>query len=387
MNAPLPIPLHDFRDKVSQVYKPLPEARHVPGEFYASPHVAAVEKQRIFHDTWLLAGRVEEIPNIGDYLTNEIAGEPFVLSRDESGEVVAFMNMCAHRGVAVVEGKGNAKGFSCPYHAWRYDLGGNLIRAPRMGATTADLKNCRMKRLQSAVWRGWIYVSFNPEPMPFAEFIAPYEKSADSDVLWWFQTDQCKLAEKMVIDVDCNWKLLVENLVDVYHVPVLHKGTFGSFVQKNQDDAFDVQLLPRGGWAYDQKARPHSKTGARTFPMLPWLEGKGEDSSSRAGIFPNLSLSMRADSLRMWAVWPLSPTKTQLHVYLMFPDIAFEDPAFRANLEEYKGFVTQLVAEDASMVVSLQHAMQSPLYEPGPLSHLESAIQHILKNYLDIVNG
>lgn len=382
MNAPLPIQLHDLRDKISRVYRDLPEANHVPGEFYSSPQIATIEKQRIFLETWLCAGRVEEIPNPGDYTTCEIADESFVLARNEANEITAFMNMCVHRGVAVVTGKGNAQDFSCPYHAWLYDLSGNLITAPRMDQSKAELKNCRMRRLESKIWRGWIFVTFNADPLPFEAFVEPYEKE-----LWWFQTDHCRLADKMVIEVDCNWKLLVENLVDVYHVPVLHKGTFGGFVKKNKADAFDVRLLPRGGWAYEQKARPHSSTGARTFPMLPWLEGMPEDTSSRAGIYPNLSLSMRADSLRMWQVWPLSASKCVLHVYLMFPEVAFEQPDFRANIEEYKGFITQLVNEDASMVVSLQHAMNSPFYEPGPMSHLEAAVQHIMKNYLDVMTA
>lgn len=383
MTATQTFPLHDLRAKIARVYEPLADARHVPGEFYASPHIADVEKERIFLKTWLCVGRVEEIPEVGDYTTCVIADEPFVLARDESREVVAYMNMCLHRGVEVVTGKGNAKDFSCPYHAWLYDIGGNLITAPRMKETHADLKNCRMRRLQSVTWRGWIFVTFNADPVPFGEFIAPFE----GETLWWFKTEQCRLAEKMVIEVDCNWKLLVENLVDVYHVPVLHKGTFGGFVKKGKNDAFDVDLLPQGGWAYEQKAKAHSKTGTRTFPILPWLEGMADDTSFRAGIYPNLSLSMRVDSLRMWQVWPVTPSKTRLEIYLMFPEVAFEDPNFRTNLEDYKAFITQLVSEDASMVVSLQRAMKSPFYEPGPLSGLESAVQHIMKNYLDVVTA
>lgn len=382
MNAPLSIPLLDLREKAAHVYRDLPEANHVPGEFYSSAYVAKLEKERIFLETWLCVGRSEEIPLPGDYTTCQIADESFVLARNEAGDINAFMNMCVHRGVAVVSGKGNAQDFSCPYHAWLYDLSGNLVTAPRMTQTKAVLKDCRMRRLKLETWRGWIFVSFNPEPMSFDDFIAPYEKE-----LWWFQTDRCRMADKMVIEVDCNWKLLVENLVDVYHVPVLHKGTFGGFVKKNKTDTFDVRLLPRGGWAYEQKARPHSSTGARTFPMLPWLEGMSEDTSCRAGIYPNLSLSMRSDSLRMWQVWPISASRCVLHIYLMFPHEAFDQPDFSTNLEEYKGFITNLVAEDASMVVSLQHAMQSPFYEPGPMSHLEAAIQHIMKNYLDVVTA
>lgn len=382
MNAPVPIRFLDMREKIARTREPLSRARHLPGHFYHSPEVYALEKQSIFLDTWLCVAREEEIPNAGDYLTMRVADEPFALVRQPSGGVAAFVNMCLHRGVAVVEGRGNAKDFSCPYHAWLYDLEGKLVVAPRM-KTEHDLSNCRMPQLSCATWRGWVFVSFNRNPMPFEQFIAPYE----GDLLWWFKTEDMRLAEKMVIDVACNWKLLVENLVDVYHVPVLHKGTFGGMVRYGKGDTFECQLLPRGGWAYDQKAKPHSSSGAQMFPTLPWLEGRNSDTSSRAGIFPNVNLSMRLDSVRNWVVWPVSPTETQMHVYLMFPPAAFERPDFRDNLETYKEFIRRLVAEDASMVASLQTAMKSPFFEPGPMSHLESGVRHVINNYLDVIDG
>src|SRR5690606_16553520 len=129
------------------------------------------------------------------------------------------------------------------------------------------------------------------------------------------------------------------NLVDIYHLPILHRGTFGKFIKPNDNDDSAVKLLPRGGWAYSQKARPHSKTGERVFPVLPWLEGESEETSFRAGIFPNLILSMRIDSLRMWQVWPISADQTQLHIYLMFPEKAKLIEDFDSKLTDYKSFI------------------------------------------------
>ncbi|MGE4241518.1 aromatic ring-hydroxylating oxygenase subunit alpha [Ramlibacter sp.] len=385
MNATVPIHFLDLRDRIASTREPLSRSKHLPGDFYHSADIHAVEKRKIFLDTWLCVAREEEIPNPGDYLTLRVVDEPVAVVRQPGGEVAAFVNMCLHRGVAVAEGRGNARGFSCPYHAWGYDLGGKLKVAPRMQHSECDMQGSRMPPMQCVTWRGWVFVSFNRAAMPFEEFIAPYEKD---DKLWWFQTGRTRLAEKLVIEVACNWKLLVENLVDVYHVPILHKGTFGSMVRYGgTSDSFECDLLPRGGWAYDQKARPHSSGGKQMFPTLPWLEGMSDDTSSRAGIFPNVNLSMRLDSLRNWVVWPTSPTTTELHIYLMFPHAAFDDPEFAKNLEVYKAFLHKLVGEDAGMVASLQLAMKSPFFEPGPMSHLESAVRHVITNYLDVVTA
>lgn len=382
MNVPKEFDLNKLRAGFDKTRLPRARAQQMPGKMYTSNEVASLEKQRIFMDTWLCAGREEEIANPGDYVTREITGEPFVLSRDKEGKVCAFLNMCLHRGVPVAEGKGNVRGFSCPYHAWYYDLQGKLLVAPLMEQSEANLKNCRLKPMKLALWRGWIFVSFNQDVIPFDEFIAPLEEP-----LWWFKSEQCRLSERVVLEIDCNWKLLLENLIDIYHVPILHKASFGSFL-KSDKDKLNFNLLPRGGWYYEQKARPHSKTGEQMFPTLPWLEGMDIGTSMKAGIFPNLNLSLRFDSLRMWQVWPVSEGKSELHLYSLFMESAFDDPNFEKNHEEYKSFLLgAIVKEDGPMVVKLQQAMSSEFYAPGPLSHLEGAVHHLMNYYLEVVTG
>lgn len=370
-------PLVDMRAQAQQTLLPRSQARQMPGNLYTSTAVLASEKERIYMKTWLCAGREEQVASAGDYMTAEVLGEPYVITRDKSGKVHAFLNMCLHRGVPIAEGKGNARGFSCPYHAWYYDLEGKLLAAPHMGQSEVDLTNCRLRPMKLALWRGWIFVSFDNAIEPFEQFIAPLEKE-----LWWFKTDECKLAEKVVLKIDCNWKLLVENLIDIYHVPVLHKASFGSFL-KTERDQIEFKLLPNGAWQYEQESRPHSKSGSQLFPTLPWLEGKGVGTSLKAGIFPNLNLSLRFDSLRMWQVWPVSEGATELHCYSLFTPAAFDQPDFWKNYEDYKSFLmAAIMEEDGPMVIKLQQAMASKFYVPGPLSHMEGAVHHLMKHYL-----
>lgn len=380
MNAPHIVPLADLQEAFAETRRPRAEARQLPGAVYTSPAVAALEKERIFLDTWLCAGRVEEIPGAGDFITREIAGEPFVVTRDGDGRINAFMNMCLHRGVQVAAGQGNAKDFTCPYHAWLYDLKGRLIATPHLGKSGVDMKDWRMRELRSATWRGWIFVSFSAHPVPFAEFIAPSEKE-----LWWFQTDQCRLAKKEVLEIGCNWKLLVENIIDIYHVPVLHRGSFGGYMKIDRDKS-PFRLLPRGGWIYEQESKPHSKGGRQLFPTLPWLEGTNPAASYKAGIFPNINLSLRHDSIRMWQLWPLTPEKTEMHMYTLFADSAFDQPDYAKNYEEYREFILRAITdEDGPMVVRLQQAVGSPFYRPGPLAPLEDAVHHLMNYYLDVM--
>ena len=378
MNARSNFRFSELQEQFELTRKPLAQARQLPGVVYSDPEIAAMEKEKIFLKTWLCVGRVEEIPSPGDYMTAEIVGEPFVIARDRDGALSAFMNMCLHRGVPVASGRGNAKDFSCPYHGWLYDLKGKLIASPQMGKSDVDMNNWHMRPLKSAEWRGWIFISFNPDPLPFAQFIETCDKE-----FWWFKTDDCRLAKKEVLEIDCNWKLLVENIIDIYHVPVLHRGSFGGYMKIDRDKS-PFTLLPRGGWIYEQESKPHSKGGKQMFPTLPWLEGMGAGTSFKAGIFPNLNLSLRYDSIRMWQLWPVSPTKTHMYMYTLFAKPAFDQPDYDKNYEEYKEFILRAITdEDGPMVVKLQQAVGSPFYQPGPMAPLEEAVHHLMNEYLD----
>jgi Rieske 2Fe-2S family protein len=205
----------------------LNDAKHVPGLVYVSPEIFEIEKRQIFMKDWICTIRSEEIPNAGDYTTMRLMGEPFVLCRDKRGEVNAFANICAHRGVEVVSGSGNAQEFICPYHAWLYDLEGKLVGAPYMNeARGFDLKNCRLKPLKVDIWEGWIFISFNDAAIPLKEHIAEFDSCFS-----FLQQVNCRLAAKIVVELNCNWKLMNENLMDMYHFKTLHASTFGSHLK------------------------------------------------------------------------------------------------------------------------------------------------------------
>ena len=218
---------------------PLTKASHLPGYLYSSPEIYAAEKEAIFMKDWLCVGRVEEVENPGDYMTLRITDEPIVVSRDEAGALHAFANVCAHRGVEVASGAGNTKEFSCPYHGWLYDLQGKLVGAPYMKeAAGFDPANCRLKPLGLGTWAGWIFVTFNPDPLPLEQHLEPFIRECS-----FFKMEDAYLVDKVVMDLECNWKFAVENSLDIYHVQAVHRATFGNFVDP---EGFDFDLWERG---------------------------------------------------------------------------------------------------------------------------------------------
>ena len=221
----------------------------MPGYIYSAPEILELEKEKLFMRDWLCMAPAEEIENPGDYMTSRVLGEPMIIARNEKGEINAFANVCRHRGVEVASGAGNLNEFSCPYHGWTYDLEGKLVGAPYMKeAEGFDPKSCRLSRLKSDQWAGWIFVTFNDEAEPLREFIADYIEAFD-----FIRQEDLRLADKMVVDLNCNWKFVSENVMDLYHVYAIHLRTFGGAIDI---EAFPFHLRERGGFKSIYDAAP-----------------------------------------------------------------------------------------------------------------------------------
>jgi phenylpropionate dioxygenase-like ring-hydroxylating dioxygenase large terminal subunit len=360
--------------------RPLEQARHVPGFVYTSPEVFALEKQRLFMKDWICIARVEELENPGDYLTHIVMGEPLMVTRDEQHELHAFYNLCAHRGVEVAQGVGNAKRFKCPYHAWTYDLAGKLLGAPFMKKTADfDPDRCGLKPLRLGTWAGWIFVSFNPDVEPLETFVEFFE--AEYGML---RQQDCRLAFKYVTEFDCNWKFCYENLMDIYHVGTLHAKTIGRH-QRQGDDSHKFHVAPRGRLSIHYEALTMSPDGESRVGKMPWMANQPE-SFARVGFMPpNMNVLARCDYVRPFLHWPLAPNKTRSVAYFLFPKEKFDEPGFDDNVKVYVDYLANVLDEDRTMVQSLQRAMNTDGFKPGPMSFLEKAIHHVIGHHLDRV--
>ena len=142
--------------------KPLSNATAMPKELYTSNEILSLEEDLIFNKEWICVGRATEIPKVGDYFTYQLGKQPIIILRDRSKKIKAMSNICLHRMMKIVEGKGNKKSFTCPYHAWTYNLDGNLVMAKYMDKTECFNKDdLKLPELKCEVFLGWIYVTLN----------------------------------------------------------------------------------------------------------------------------------------------------------------------------------------------------------------------------------
>lgn len=361
---------------VSEVRRPLAEASHAPGWLYAAPEVYQREVQGLFMRDWLLVGRVEELPDPGDYMTLRIAGEPVVIARDRDGDLGAFYNMCVHRGVEVAQGCGNTHAFRCPYHGWVYDLTGRLTGAAYMKESQGfAVASERMRPLRIDTWRGHVFITFDEAAPPLAEFVQAFEKD-----FAFLRTEDCRLGNRIVLDLACNWKFVHENLMDFYHVGVLHAKTFGARFSWEDEN---VRLHPGGGISIFYSAGPPTPGAQPLLGKMPWLEDRPTSFACTGFLAPNCTLFGRIDCVRLMVAWPDGPGRSRTVIYHLFPQSFFSRPGFQETLKVYRDYQLQVLEEDRSMIESMQLAMASPAYRPGRMSTLEKPLHHYLNGYLD----
>ena len=370
------------REAIEQTRSTLAEARHLPGFYYTSQEIFQREIDMIFMKEWLCVGRVEEFSEPGDYKAIRIAGEPLVICRGVDGELRAFRNLCQHRGVEVAVGQGNTKKFTCRYHAWTYDTKGKLAGAPHNDEVEGfDFKNCRLPTVKIDTWGGYIFVNFDPYSKSLNDCLDEDGVRKFADFL---QPENTQTSHKFEFEVPCNWKFVPENLMDMYHVGVIHQSSFGAHFPVQH---FRYNLVGRGYNAV-YEALTMAPNGVTLFGPMPWLKGKVNDKfGCTTWIRPTMNIFGRHDLIQPWVATPINVNRTHVAIYTQLPIEFFDLPGFAEKNQIYADYIKLVSTEDEAMLESLQTGVNSRGFVPGPTVKLERAIHHILNYYLDSLLG
>tara|TARA_Y100000814_G_scaffold77630_1_gene49663 strand:- start:240 stop:1373 length:1134 start_codon:yes stop_codon:yes gene_type:complete len=200
----------------------------LPAKSYTDNDFWIKECDTVLSNGWLFVGFVHEFKKVGDVQPIFIAGKPILLIKNENEEIKAFHNVCSHRCLKLVNEKKNiGKLIRCPYHAWSYDLQGNLKAAPHIGGTNNhkpkgfNFKEHGLKPIRIHIWNDWIFINLNGKAKKFIEYAKPlFSKFKDLDFN--------KLKYTATLDfgkINTNWKFLIENFIEPYHVQFVHKTT------------------------------------------------------------------------------------------------------------------------------------------------------------------
>ncbi|MGE0621560.1 MAG: aromatic ring-hydroxylating dioxygenase subunit alpha [Pseudomonadales bacterium] len=197
----------------------------VPGHHYYEEERWELEISRVFRRMPLMLAMSCELAAPGDFKTLEVAGVPVLMLRDQDGAPRAYINSCSHRGAVVVtEQRGNRRRFSCPYHAWTYDQSGRLVAIFQERDFGEIDKSCHgLTPLPVGERAGMVWVTLDPDsPLDIDTFLCGYDKVLDA-----FGFADWALYDSRTVEGP-NWKIAYDGYMDLYHLPILHKNTFGS---------------------------------------------------------------------------------------------------------------------------------------------------------------
>ncbi len=206
----------------------LSEPLTFPVDAYTSREYAEAEADKLWAKVWQHAGRVEEIPAVGDYITYEICHDSILIVRTAPNSIKAYHNVCPHRGrrlVRVPEGANGARGnagkqlFFCGYHGWSFNLEGEnaeLMNREDWQGTLTDEHTC-LSEVSVDTWGGWIFVNMDPDCIPLREYLEPAASLLDP-----FEFEKMRYRFRQWVVFDCNWKVALEAFMEPYHVAATH---------------------------------------------------------------------------------------------------------------------------------------------------------------------
>jgi len=337
---------------------PVETIETLPPACYVDPDFYRFEVEALFNHEWLCVGRESWAAEPGDYFTTRIVGEPIVVTRTRAGELKAMSAVCQHRAMLVAEGRGNTRGFVCPYHHWVYGLDGALINAPAMERTCGfDKDKIRLPTFKVEVWLGFVFINFDLE----AAALAPRLKAV-ADALAGYDLAAAEGPPPMTGSFAWNWKVMFENNNDGYHASKLHRGPLHDFVPSELATFPDAAPGDAGFLRFNETTHPDASfnpTQKAVLPIFPKLTAEDRGRMTFANVPPTLSLVMTSDLVIFLILRATGPENLEQDTGLLVAPGAMADPAFDHRLEMIMTSAGKIIAQDMHVDALVQEGLRS----------------------------
>ena len=341
----------------------LPFASTLPARFYTDSAVLEEENRRVFGRTWQLAGRLEQVREAGQYFTTTIAEEPVLVVRGNDGVLRAMTNVCRHRAGPVARGEGKRPVLQCGYHGWTYSLDGRLAVTPEFsGVEEFDRASCVLPQFQVDVWNGLVFVNLDPRGESLTDFLGTLLADMPKHDYTGF-----RLAHRKAWELDCNWKVYVDNYLEGYHIPIVHPGLFRELdypsYRTETKRMYSIQIAPTRN---AQRIRTEA----------------GDDEVRYFWLFPNLMLNVYPDNFSTNLILPLGPGRTVTLFDWYFHESVVQsrgegEGSPTDQVSETVRFSDEIQVEDIDICETVQRGLQSATYDRGRYSpQRENGVHH-----------
>ncbi len=342
----------------------LENASTIPAPWYVDSRVYDLERRSVFGG-WQMVGRLDQVPEPGQYFTAEVAGEPLVVVRGRDGVLRAFFNVCRHHAAQVMtEPQGHASALRCPYHGWTYSLEGELKGTPDFdGVCNFERSRNGLVAVRLETWEQFVFVHMNESGGSLAEFLGDLAERVQPLAL-----GRMRFVERRTYAFDSNWKVFVDNYLDGgYHIPFLHKGLHSVL------ELADYRI----------------ENGARYCLQTSPVRDSGRDAQTAAvrkgnqayyyWLYPNFMFNWYEGVLDTNLVLPLGIDRT-LVVFDFYFDEVEGNAAARNRASIQIG--ERIQDEDTGICASVQKGLGSRAYNAGRLSVRREAGEHLFHRLL-----
>lgn len=381
-------------------------------QFYTDPSIYDIDLETFFYNQWIFVGHESQIKNTGDYFLFEIGNESIIIIRDKNSNINCFYNVCRHRGSHIcIEKEGKTKKLVCPYHAWAYDLEGNLISA-RMMDEKFIKKDWNLNKCSSKVYEGLIFINLSENPDDFNKFINPVK-----DFIELHGLSKSKIAFKKTYPTSGNWKLTLDNFHECYHCLPAHpeycqvhskeyiqaygagnntgpesiefsnqlkkwnKKTenLGYLTGEFSDEGFSNFFRSAERTPFDGNRLSETKDG-KPGSILMGKFKEFDGGYTTVGTSPFNSLIMSNDFATTFTFIPRGPMETDVEIMWLVHEDAIEGKDY--DLNNLIWMWDQTTIADKKIIENNQKGVMSKKYIPGPLSKMELGLKKLKKWYL-----
>jgi Rieske 2Fe-2S family protein len=298
------------------------------GRDHTSFEVWDEERERIWWGDWVTFGRAEEVAGLGDYVVRDVAGESVFVVRNAEGRLNGFYNVCSHRGTKFLDDddRGNRrKAFTCPYHAWTFDLDGCLIGTPNVQENELfDRSSYPLHPIAVDEYAGFVFVNLADRPRPLMEALRQGTESMTA--FERFAMQDLRIGVRLVYEVEANWKIIVENYNECLHCPTVHPELVKVVPLFRFGEVWDDEMRD-GGNDMVEGATSFTKDGRSELPTLPGLLAEDLGRYYGSYQFPNLMLNLHPDCVMYYIGYPKGPSHTTVVSEYLFPPDVIADPA------------------------------------------------------------
>ena len=375
--------------------RPLRLATTLPAQAYTSEEFFEWEVDHLLRAGWQCVAHTSQIPLPGDFLNLDLLGEPLIVVRGKDDAVRILSRVCPHRSMDIMPegfgydghslaearagtpGCGRTRLFLCPYHAWTFELDGQLKACPEMQqAENFCRDDFYLKPFRCEIWQGFIFVNLDGNGPPLADGIM--EMAAD---LAAFRLEDMQLVIAREWDCPFNWKVLVENFMESYHhLGIHHKSLQPLMPARNTWTELERRHYVRAHLPYRDSVREAYRAFEEKGDFtddLPPVAGLRSDQKSEWGLYlihPTFLLATAPDRVIWYRLQPLGPDRLKLVTTTLVPAETARRENFPQLREKALNLLTEFHLEDMEVCTAVQRGFYASGWQPGRLSHLEMPV-------------